>query len=206
MFASIATLLAITVDRCFYIVKPLKYPLIVTKRRVFVAMAGIWLTTSCIFAVFLVHFRRSQDRLRSLCYLDDILFSPLIALTYYFPLTLTIILNVWILVVAEKQRKRILAETAINTNVYKFFHAHKAVKTFSIVVAVLTFCVLTPTVVGMVIMNISSCSDSCEQLWFVVFHSEFYGINSIVNAFIYVMRHIKYRKAPGQIVFKILRC
>jgi hypothetical protein len=58
-----------------------------------------------------------------------------------------VILNVWILIVAEKQRKRILAETATNaSDVNRFqFHAHKAIKTFSIVVAVLTFCVLTPT-------------------------------------------------------------
>ena len=35
LFASVASLLAITVDRYIYIVKPLKYPLIVTRRRVF---------------------------------------------------------------------------------------------------------------------------------------------------------------------------
>ncbi len=90
--------------------------------------------------------------------------------------------------------------------VNRFFHALKAVKTFSIVVAVLTFCVLTPTVVGLVLYK-TSYGLSCEQLWFVVFHYEFYGINSIVNAYIYGMRHIKYRKAYGHIlVFKIVRC
>ena len=41
LFASVATLLAITVDRFLYIVKPLKYPLIVTKRRVFLAISAI---------------------------------------------------------------------------------------------------------------------------------------------------------------------
>jgi hypothetical protein len=35
LFASVTTFLAITVDRFLYFVKPLKYPLIVTKRRVF---------------------------------------------------------------------------------------------------------------------------------------------------------------------------
>jgi hypothetical protein len=38
LFASVTTLLAITVDRYLYIVKPLKYPLIVTKRRVFLGV------------------------------------------------------------------------------------------------------------------------------------------------------------------------
>ncbi|CAB4004413.1 Hypothetical predicted protein, partial [Paramuricea clavata] len=58
-----------------------------------------------------------------------------------------------------KQRKRILGETALPVTtftgqpgnkmsaIHGFFRAHKAVKTFSIVVAVLVFCVLTPNVV-----------------------------------------------------------
>ena len=44
MFASVATLLAITLDRYLYIVKPLRYAHIVTHRRVFFAVSGIWIT------------------------------------------------------------------------------------------------------------------------------------------------------------------
>jgi hypothetical protein len=70
---------------------------------------------------------------------------------------------------------------------------------------VLAFCVLTPTVLGTVIQY-SNCSPSCLQMWYVVCNYQLYGINSIVNAFIYGMRHIKYRKAYRFILFKILRC
>ena len=207
LFASVATLLAITVDRFIYIVKPLKYPLIVTKRRVFVAMSGIWLTACCVFTVFLVYFRKSNEKLRSYCYINDTLDFFGQTIIVYSPLTLIIILNVWILIIAGKQRKRILAETVTNmSNVNRFFHAFKTAKTFCIVVAVLTFCVLTPTVVGSLLKNMSSSSYACRQLWYVVFHYEFYGVNSIVNAFIYGMRHNKYRKAYGHIVLRILRC
>ena len=214
LFASVAMLLAITVDRYLYIVKPLKYPLIVTKRRVFAVISGIWLTACCLFIVLLVYFRRFVGT-RLTCYLDDILFYFSLDFTTYLSLTLIIILNVRILIVAQKQRKRILAETlvAVNTGaepakkmtrINRFLRAHKAVKTFSIVVAVLTLCVLTPTVVRTVVVNF--CSRSCRQMWLAVFHYEFYGINSIVNAFIYGMRHIRYRKAYGHLLFKILRC
>jgi hypothetical protein len=95
------------------------------------------------------------------------------AFTAYMPLTLILILNVRILIIAEKQRKRIIAEAVSETcngqpannmtHINRFFRALRAVKTFSIVVAVL-------------------------------------------NAFIYGMRHVKYRKAYGHILFKILRC
>ena len=217
LFASVATLLAITVDRHLYIVKPLKYRQIVRKRRVFAAISCIWLITCCIFIVLLLYFyqRRGVNVLRTYCYLNDGIYYFIQTFTVYFPLTLILFLNVCILIVAEKQRKRILAETSvvfaandISTNktraLSQLYHSFKAVRTFLIVVAVLIFCVLTPTIVGLVLYEISSCSESCKQLWFVVFNFEFYGINSIVNAFIYGMRHIKYRKAYGQILCKIL--
>ena len=217
LIASMAALLAITVDRYLYIVKPLKYPLIVTKRRVFLAISGIWLTTSCLLIVFLVSYRY-DFRLRSFCdnKINE-LYHPFIhSFVTYLPLTLIIIINIRILIVAKKQRKRILAEIALPVTISNgqpankmsailgFFHALKDVKTFSIVVAVLVFCVLTPNVVGSVLYYCSN--DSFRQVWYVVFHYELYGINSIVNAFIYGMRHIKYRKGYRHILFNILRC
>ena len=41
MFASMAALFAVSVDRYLYIVKPLRYPLIVTKRLMFLAVSCI---------------------------------------------------------------------------------------------------------------------------------------------------------------------
>ena len=217
LFASMAALLAITVDRYLYIVKPLKYPLIVTKRRIFLAISGIWLTASCFLIVLLVSYRY-DFRLRSFCgnKNSDIYYHFIHSFVTELPLTLIMIINIWILIVAEKQRKRILAEIALPVTtsngqpankmsaIHGFFHAHKAVKTFSIVVTVLVFCVLTPTVVGPVLHH--SCSESCKQIWYVVFHYEFFGINSIVNSFIYGMRHVKYRKGYQHIILKILGC
>jgi hypothetical protein len=71
MFASLAALLALTVDRYFYIVKALRYPLIVTKRRVFVAVSLIWLATSCLLIVSLIYNEKDVRRLRSYCYLKN---------------------------------------------------------------------------------------------------------------------------------------
>ena len=73
LFASVATLLAITVDRYLYIVKPLKYRQIVRKRRVFAAISCICLITCCIFIVLLRYFyqRRGVNVLRTYCYLNN---------------------------------------------------------------------------------------------------------------------------------------
>ena len=215
LFASVATLLAITVDRYLYIVKPLKYPLIVTKRRVFLAISGIWLTVCCLCTVLLVHFGRFDSEQRSVCHAGE---NSLLLMSIFLgcvPLILIFILNLRILNVARKQRKRIFAETTGTVDIsseqssrrligiVRLLVGFKAAKTFAIVVAVLTFCVLTPTVVGVVIDRYCKL---CYQLWYIVFQFEFYGMNSVVNAFIYGMRHIKYKKAYGNILLKILRC
>ena len=216
LFASLATILAITVDRYLYIIKPLKYPLIVTRRRVFLAICGIWLTAFCVYAVFYVHFRRSDQSFRSDCDIADSVYHPAQVFFLYIPLTLTFVLNFRLLNVSRKQRKRIFDESMVagisNNNeqsgsmrvVLRLFHAITEAKTFAIVITVLAVCCFLPTIIGTVLYH--SCSDSCRQVWYVVVHYEFYGINSIVNAFIYGVRHVTYRKACGQILFKILDC
>jgi hypothetical protein len=217
LFASVATLLAITADRYLFIVKPLKYPLIVTKRRVFVAIAGIWLNACCLFIVFLFYWSRDDSKLRSLCFIiSDNFFLLMNVFILCLPLILIFLLNFRILNIARKQQRRILSETAVTVvtsneqsskkliGMLRFYVGLKAAKTFLIVVVMLAFCVFIPTAVGITIVHL--CSGSCRQIWYVFFNYDFYGINSIVNAFIYGIRHIKYRKAYGNIILKIFRC
>ena len=216
MFASIATLLAITVDRYVYIVKPLRYPQIVTHRRVFLAVAGIWITVCCLLIVFYIHYKSFGVEFHSFCYIPDSIFNFRIGVNGCFTF-LIIFLNVRILFLARKQRNRIFADATISSVdnptaesanrmrvVLRFFVALKTSKTFAIVVAVLTICVLTPTVVGWILRTFYSARS--RQIWYVVFNYEFYGINSVVNAFIYGMRHVKYRKAYLHILFKLFFC
>ena len=220
MFASVATLLAITVDRYLFIVRPLRYPQIVTHRRVFLVVSGIWITACCIFIVWFIHIISYRNEFRSFCNTPGAgnhihYFTE--AFAGYLPLILIMFLNFHLLSVAQRQRKRILAETSIasadnsteeSTNrmsfVLRFFVALKSAKTFAIVVAVLTICILTPTVVSRILIQF--CTFACRQIWFVIVNYELYGINSVVNAFIYGMRHVKYRKAYLRILFKLFPC
>ena len=213
LFASVASLLAITVDRHFFIVKPLRYPLIVTQRRIFQAIFGIWLIACCIFVVLTVYYRPYVSNVRSFCFAisaDFYLVKNIILM--YVPLVLVFLLNFQILKVARKQRKRVMAETSAHTasnehpskkiiSRRRFLFTSKATKTFSFVVMALALCVFIPTVVGAVLEH--SDSVSFRQTWFLIFHYEFCGLNSIVNPFIYGIRHIKQRRAYASIIFNI---
>ena len=218
MFASIATLLAITVDRYLYIVKPLSYQFIVTHRRVFLAVSGIWTVACSIFIARYVHVV-SYRNFRSYCDLPGLAINiyRIDEAFGYLCLILMLLLNLHIFLVARKQRKRILAETTIaraynstedSSNrmsfVRRFFVALKLAKTFAIVAAVLTVCILVPTVVGRMLHGF--CSDRCAQIWFVVLNYEFYALNSVVNVFIYGMRHVKYRKGYLHTLLKLFSC
>ena len=108
MFASIATLLAITIDRYSYIVKPLRYLQIVTHGRVFLAILGIWITACCFFIVHFIYdegyhgtgFRSLCDVPTSIYYFTDafVAYAPLILIffcsTFTFYLLLKSILSV----------------------------------------------------------------------------------------------------------------
>ena len=217
LVASLATLLAITVDQYFYILKPLKYPLIVTKERVFKIIGVIWFGTCCLYIVMHVYWKKSGSKLRSYCFvISDLFFVLLNIIVGCLPLIVIFVLNFQIFTVARQQRKRILTETiliAVNPNkkssrklirVLHFVVGLKTAKTFCIVVVVLAVCVVIPSIIGLTIEIF--CSDRCRQIWFIVCYYEFYGINSIANPFIYGIRHTNYRKAFRNIPFKIFRC
>ena len=214
LFASVAALFFITSDLYSFIVKPLKYPLIVTRRRVILAILASWLIAFSVLILLVVEspFTTTKDVKRSFCVISNNKFLLINIFITYIPLTLIFILNFRMFTIARTQRKRIVTETVMTnhnsngqnqqlSNINRFFHALKAAKTFSIVVAVLTFCVLIPTVVGIALEF--SCESSCSTIWYVVIHYEFIGINSIVNAFIYGMRHIKYKKAYGNVFLRM---
>ena len=217
LVASHATLLTITADRYFYIIKPLKYPQIVTKKRVLKIIAVIWTGSCCLYIVMHIYLKKFDSNLRSYCFVISYLFIALLNIFVgCLPLILIFVLNFQIFTVARKQRKRILAETTLTADnpneisskkmmrVLHFVVGLKTAKTFCIVVVVLAVCVVIPSTIGLMIEIFGS--EPCRQIWFIVFHYEFYGVNSVVNPFIYGMRHIKYRKGYGDIPFKILGC
>ena len=86
----------------------------------------------------------------------------------------------------------------------RFLVALKSAKTFAIAFAVLIICTLVPAVVGPILDHF--CTPRCQQIWYLFLHYELNGINSIMNAFIYGLRHVKYRKAYLHALFKLFCC
>ena len=114
-----------------------------------------------------MHFRSDGSEHRSLCNLNPSIHYFEKLFVGYIPLCLIFFLNFKIFCVARRQRKRILAErtiiTASNPNeesvkkmcgFLQFFVALTTAKTFAIVFAVLASCILTSTVVGLILHGV----------------------------------------------------
>ena len=220
LFVSVCTLFAITIDKYVYIVKPLKYPLIVTQRRIIFFIVAIWIATFGVLSPVIQNFFTRYEKYRGLCRIDKSTHLIYELLSQYIPIVIIIFLNVKILCVAKMQRKKILKEINIvkeakepapkrKNNLLQQLRSLKATKTFFIVVLVLVFCLLFPVFMSVTInrLNVDRRKKLLTaQIWYAVLHYELYGINAVINPFIYGMRHAKYRKAYENIILRMLLC
>ncbi len=215
LFVSVGTLLFITVDRYIFIVKPLKYPLIVTKERVKNIVAVIWIFSGGVLCLMAVHFKKPTKPERSYCEVLDEIYWPYEVVILYIPIILIFSLNFKILKIARNQKRRILKETVnvgqVNENPSNRVNscrqatALKSVKTFMIVVSILAFSCFIPAVIG-ISLYFFVCKNCKETTtWYLIFNFELYGINSIANAFVYGIRHAKYRKSLRDLFAKLYR-
>ena len=100
-FTSIATLLNYSRSLS---VKPLRYPHIVTHRRVFLAVSGIWITACCIFIAVYIDIISYRIGFRSMCYILNTIGYFTMGVGGYLPLLLMFFLNFRIYSVARRQR------------------------------------------------------------------------------------------------------
>ena len=137
----------------------------------------------------------------------------------YLPLVFIFFMNFHILSVARKQRKRILVKTTIpnvdkstdesgNTNRNSF-----RLRFFCVFENNEGICHCRRSVNVLYTNSNHSWTDairilycSMMQVWYVFFQYKLYEINSVVNAFIYGMRHVKNRKTYLHILFKLFSC
>ena len=210
-FTSVATLLSITIDQYVFIVKPLKYAVIVTKRRVLLVIMTIWFMTIGLFWLKFSLEEKYKQLKRSLCDINKIVFWSWEVFSKFIPVILVAVLNYKIFIIAQKQRRRIENEIARFDmpneetrkkckSCHQIVRAFNSVKTFLIIVLVLAVCCLIPSFIGLVLYYVVQSKFS--YIWYVVIAYELAGINSIVNAFIYGMRHAKYRKAYKHLLSK----
>lgn len=200
---SVVNIMVLTIDRYISITLPLKYPNIVTSRRACIALVGVWcagLTNGV-----LIFANTKSTGVPLLCEVDMIVSLGVTVVCFYIPLTATVVFNIKILRIARAQRRKIAAqatpcETSASTAVSPRRHLarqFKLFKTFTVVFGCFIFCVTPLPVLGMT--NLLVCGGECIPTEVIIIAGIMAGANSILNPFIYGVRHEEYRRA-----FKLL--
>ncbi|XP_046849174.1 beta-2 adrenergic receptor-like [Xenia sp. Carnegie-2017] len=202
---SVVNLMMLTIDRYICIAFPLKYPHIVTKRKVSIALASVWIT-GFLYYIMIFFTTRATDVLL-LCDVNKIAGSVGIFFFFFVPLGVTIVFNVKTVQIARSQGQKIAAQASLSqtnnstsaddlNSRKNFSRQMKLFKTIRVVFGCFLLCVTPFPVIRFIKFVI--CNHACIPLKVLVGISLLAATNSITNAFIYGIRDKKYRRSFKQ--------
>ncbi len=222
IFLSILTLLAISFDKYLFITWPLKYPSLMTWQRVRVLVCTMWVWALAILPFSVIYIGTGE--VRGVCRVSNefVLFAFIVYI--YIPLTLIIFFNYKIFKIAWRQRRRIVARSMTQYNLgmqagncdptneqtmqtgsstndqnalwQRITKELKQLRTFLIVIGVLLVCFIPYSLA----VTLHKLACNCIPVALRMIFSELIAVNSIVNPFIYGIRHKKYRNVYGRLL------
>jgi adrenergic receptor alpha-1A len=197
---SVVNIMVLTIDRYISITLPLRYPSIVTTKRVYIALVLIW--SAGLVNGGLVFMSTESSGVPLVCEVEMTVAIVGSIFCFYIPLTATVFFNLKIMRIARSQRRKIAiqqvmpSETSNSTTGSSRRHLarqFKLFKTFTMVFGCFIICVTPFPVVAMI--DVVVCGGGCIPIEVVASAAILAGANSVVNAFIYGVRHEEYRRA-----------
>ena len=200
---SVANIMVLTIDRYISITLPLRYPNIVTTRRTYVVLVAVW-CVGFINGGFTFASTKSTG-IPLVCEVDMIFVLAGSSFCFLIPLSVTVAFNFKILQIVRAQRRKIAVQaTPSDSSGTEGFSARrhlakqfKLFKTFIVVFGCFLFCV-TPFPI-LAVVEFVVCGGGCVPFEVLGTFAMLAGANSLINAFIYGVRHEEYQRA-----FKIL--
>ena len=195
-----------------------------TWRRTYFILVMIWILT--IINGNIVGFHTTETAKRLYCKTEPFFLEFCLGVfNFYIPATIMIYLNYKIFLVAKDQRRKIRTENTVSHSVnttgtqvsicpdyhstsdvtqrsVRLKQQFKLAKTFAIVIGVFLFC-LAPFVIVTVIERLVDCSSQCVPTSVYISTGFLVGANSVLNPFIYGIRHKAYRVAYRKLLLKL---
>ena len=197
---SIANLPAITGDRYMFITKPLKYPMIMTSKRIRILLSGIWILANA--NVNYVFFNLEEIRkVPNACRFKPLPHHGFFLINVLLPTAGLFYFNYKIYRAAKNQNERIKSESRTsqseaqkasqNAKRKERVQQMKLVKTFAIVLGVFIVCLLP--ILMLYTVTYAICKHSCLPKSVTIFSVMIVGANLVMNPFIYNLRNKEYR-------------
>jgi len=205
---SILSLSLVSIDRFLAIRKPLKYRYILTVKRTYVIIFGLWLCAICTFASPLptktsfIYYQYSTDELICGLYWEYKWFCIITAI--YIPLasgTILISTNVSVMmkVISSSRRHNRMAENYSNVR----YNDIRAVKML-IAASVVYFILWGPYVIQVVIISLFDIDDIPGNVRFVTMWLA--NSNSFTNVFVYSFMYRSFRKDVKMFLSSLICC
>ena len=196
---STLALLAVTYDRYIFIVQPFHYLSKMSWKKTCTILGCVWILSLMTIPLSLL--TEVAKRRKATC--EDAPWGEWMAIAFAdLPLILIVFLNMKIFKVARTQIgkiDRVRSPQENSRNVKKM----KALKTFACIIGVLLCCYVP---FSMMIFVENFVCNTCVP---AIVHSlilELVGINSIVNPYIYALRHRQHRKGYARILAVFFTC
>ena len=209
---SIANLLAITGDRYVFITKPLKYPMIMTSKRIRILLLVIW-TLAIVNANFVFFNIEEIPSLPNACHFKSPEQHAYNVINVFLPTAGLFYFNYKIYQAAKNQNKRIKSESRTsqseaqkasqNAKRKERLQQIKLVKTFAIVLGVFVACFLPLFTCYTVTYAI--CKRSCIPIAVSTSCMMLVGANSVMNPFIYNLRNKEYRIGYRKFLSRLIK-
>ena len=208
LFVSTLTLLSIALDRYLFISRPLKYPLMMTWKRTYAIILGIWIS-ALLYCPVPAALTQSTDVPTdcSISYIVAISGSVVYVLA---PLILIFYFNYKVFKLARVHLRRIRFENDYFTPsdlragmsfTLRIKRDMKTIKTFAIVVGVFVLCLFPFSTVSL----LQGIFGIYTPLHVSILLGDLVLINSILNPIIYGMRHNEYKNSYRQQLVVICR-
>ena len=196
---SILTLLAITVDRYYFIATPFKYSLVMTKNKVYVVIGAIWVAVLLLPCVLAFYANRSEKQLK--CPVDYTVTVAASVIFVHIPTVLVVYFNYNMFKIARHHRRRIAHQFWVAKSTFSqsentaenrvaragFVKAFKSVKTFAIVTGVFVLCYL-PLSITVMVGTVLCEKLTCIPFELLIILNDLVCLSSILNPFIYKKR------------------
>ncbi|XP_070537756.1 histamine H2 receptor-like [Ptychodera flava] len=199
--ASILNLFVISIDRYFAITTPMEYPLKMSRKRAFLAIAAVW-CISVLVSFLPIHMGWNAPNFKVQNYNDprhcELTVNPIYSfldgiLLFYLPLIVMTCVYVRILLIAKNQARKI----NLHSGNKPFVNEHKATKILALVMGAFIIC-WVPYFTLFTFEPVCNCTIPVTMYQIVLWMGY---INSTVNPILYGVFNREFRKA-----FKILLC
>lgn len=194
ILAAVSTLMAMSYERYVAVVKPFRYPQLITIRRTKVTIGGIWISALVMCVLPLSHVKQ-EIFLLTYCYSHFVIPSFVLTAIYF---------KIYKQIALQRKQLKEVRESMPSANRIRQLERERRMVMAFILILIVFFCSFLPYFIFVQILFFCSCRESGAFHMFRLIMNEFLSLSSVVDPFMYAWRISKFNRSFRS-CFQLLR-